>query len=329
MDTIGIQNKTIMIFGGSGSLGNKLIEKYLSNNTVVNYSRDENKHWLMELTYKSTNLSNIIGDIRNFDKVQQSIIRTNPHIIIVAAALKHVDRCETEANECILTNINGLQNVLKTIEVDRLLLSNLETICFISTDKACSPINIYGMTKATCEGLMVEKSKYIKTLKFVCVRYGNILNSRGSIIPILNNKGTDHNCPNFTLTHTKMTRFIMTLDDSVRLIEYAILSGDSGEVIIPKLQAMYIKDLIELFSEKYHKPIIVTGIRAGEKINESLINEMQSMRTVFKEKYYHIKPFYEAKVLNEEVFDYNSGQNIVSKDHLLEYLTTKNLFSMN
>lgn len=329
MDTIGIHNKTVMIFGGSGSLGNKLIERYLSNNKIVNYSRDENKHWLMELTYKSPNLSNIIGDIRNFDKVQQSIIRTNPHIIIVAAALKHVDRCEIEANECILTNINGLQNVLKTVEVDRLQLTNLETICFISTDKACSPINIYGMTKATCEGLMVEKSKYIKNLKFVCVRYGNILNSRGSIIPILNNKGNDNGCPNFTLTHPKMTRFIMTLDDSVRLIEYSILSGGSGEIIIPKLQAMYIKDLIELFSEKYHKPIIVTGIRAGEKLNESLINEMQSTRTVLKEKYYHIKPFYEAKVLNDQMFDYNSGQNIVSKDQLLEYLTNKNLFSMN
>src|SRR5262245_11309379 len=108
-----IENKTIMIFGGSGSLGNKIIETYIDVNKIINYSRDENKHWLMELKYKSANLSNIIGDIREFDKVQQSIIRSNPDIIIVAAALKHIDRCEYEINECLSTNITGLQNVLK------------------------------------------------------------------------------------------------------------------------------------------------------------------------------------------------------------------------
>ena len=154
---IEISGKTLMIFGGSGSLGNKLISTYISNNIVVNYSRDENKHWLMDLKYKSENLVNIIGDIRNFDKVQQSIMRTKPNIIIVAAALKHIDRCEFESDECIATNISGLQNVLKVIEINRISLTNLETICFISTDKACSPVNIYGMSKAICESMIVEK----------------------------------------------------------------------------------------------------------------------------------------------------------------------------
>jgi len=321
-----IKGKTILIFGGSGSLGNKLIECYLSDNKIVNYSRDENKHWLMELKYKSPHLSNIIGDVRNFEKVQQSIIRTDPHIIIVAAALKHIDRCEFESNECLATNIAGLQNILKTIEIDRLNLKNLETVCFISTDKACSPINTYGMSKAICENLMVEKSKYIKSTKFVTVRYGNVLNSRGSIIPILENKGTDPKCNQFTLTHEKMTRFIMTLEDSVKLIEYAICEGQTGEIIIPKLNAMYIKDLMELFSEKYNKPIIVTGLRSGEKLNESLINEMQSMRTIIGEKYYHIQPSYDSKILCDTPYDYNSHQGILSKEQLLQYLQSVQLF---
>jgi len=315
-----LRDKKIIIFGGSGSLGNKLIDYYLADNIIINYSRDENKHWLMELKYKSPNLNNIIGDVRDFDKVQQSIIRTNPHIIIVAAALKHVDRCEFESNECLATNISGLQNILKTIEINRVSLTNIETICFISTDKACSPVNIYGMSKAICESLMVEKSNYIKDIKFVVVRYGNILNSRGSIIQILDKKGTDPNCCQFTLTDPHMTRFAMTLENSVQLIEYAILQGESGEIVIPKLRAMYIKDLMELFSEKYRKPLVITGLRPGEKINESLINDTQSMRTIVKNNYYHIKPLYISQVFCDHPFDYNSGQDVLDKTELLAYL---------
>ena len=314
-----IANKVVMIFGGSGSLGNRLIQKYYQSNQVVNFSRDENKHWLMELKYKSSNLTNIIGDIRDFEKVQQSIIRTSPHIIIVAAALKHIDRCEYEINECLDTNIKGLQNVLRCIETDRLNLTNLETICFISTDKACNPVNAYGMSKAICEALVVEKSKYVKDIKFVCVRYGNVLNSRGSIIPILENKGKDPECSEFMLTSTKMTRFIMTLDDSVELIEYAILNGNSGEIIIPKLDAMYIKDLIELFSEKYQKPVRITTIRTGERMYESLINDTQSMRAYFKNNHYHIVPTYQGKQ-SDDFFEYDSRQNVLTKTELLTYL---------
>lgn len=315
-----LNGKIIMIFGGSGSLGDNIITWYLPKNKIINFSRDENKHWLMELKYKSKNLTNIIGDIRNVDKVQQSIIRTNPHIIIVAAALKHVDKCEFETDECIMTNINGLQNVLQSVELNRVVLSNLESVCFISTDKACSPVNTYGMSKGICENLMVEKSKYIKDIKYVVVRYGNVLNSRGSIIPILENKGKDPNCQNFTLTHHGMTRFIMVLNEAVTLIEYAILEGESGEIIIPKLKAMYIGDLMKIYSEIYHKPIVETGMRAGEKLYETLINDMQSMRTVTKDNYYHIKPSYLPLSSVNQTFEYNSQQNVLNKDELTNYL---------
>lgn len=316
-----MDGQKIMIFGGSGSLGHKLIDTYVSKNVIVNYSRDENKHWQMELFYKSANLINIIGDIRDFDKVEQSILRINPDVIIVAAALKHVDRSEYEINECIDTNIKGLQNVLKTVEIHK--LSQLKTICFISTDKACNPVNVYGMTKAICEAMMIEKSKYIKNIKFVTVRYGNVLNSRGSIIPILENKGLDPECSAFTLTHPDMSRFIMTLEDSVKLIEYAIVHGKSGEILIPKLFSMNIKDLMELFSEKYRKPITVTNIRAGERMYEILINETQSMKTQ-KGYYYHIQPSYTNDITGEP-FEYNSKQSIISKAELYDYLTKLNL----
>ncbi|AVL94844.1 putative dTDP-d-glucose 4 6-dehydratase, 5-epimerase [Moumouvirus australiensis] len=320
-----IENKVIMIFGGSGSLGNKLIETYYQNNKIINYSRDESKHWYMELKYKSNNITNIIGDIRDFDKVQQSIIRVNPDIIIVAAALKHIDRCEYEINECLDTNIKGIQNVLKVIEINKLNIPNLKDLCFVSTDKACSPVNAYGMSKAICETLVVEKSKYIDNVKFVCVRYGNVLNSRGSIIPILENKGNDPECKEFMLTDTRMTRFIMTLDDSVKLIEYAILFGQSGEIIIPKLNSMYIKDILELFSEKYNKPIKITGLRSGERMYESLINDTQSMKTVSRNDYYHILPSYSKEIMADNIFEYSSKQNILSKDDLKKYLHDVNL----
>lgn len=320
-----MENKTILIFGGSGSLGNKLIESYYHDNNIINYSRDESKHWGMELKYKTSNLSNIIGDIRDNNKVQQSIIRVNPNIIIIAAALKHIDRCEYEINECLDTNIKGIQNVINCVENNKNILNNLETVCFISTDKACNPVNAYGMSKAICETLMIEKSKYIKDIKFITVRYGNVLNSRGSIIPILNNKGMDPDCKEFILTHESMTRFIMTLEDSVKLIEYAILNGNTGEIIIPKLKSMYIKDIVSLFSIKYNKPIKIVGLRSGERIYETLINDTQSMKTIINENYYHIQPSYIKNIITEERYEYDSKQNILTKEELEEYLKNINL----
>jgi FlaA1/EpsC-like NDP-sugar epimerase len=309
--------KKILIFGGSGSLGNALIKRYLHNNIIYVYSRDENKHWLMNLEYNNPNLKFIIGNIRDKDKIKQSLIRVNPNIIIIAAALKHIDKCEYESNESINTNLIGTQNIVNCIE--DLRLHNLETTCFISTDKACSPVNIYGMCKAVSESLVVEKARYIKDKKFVVVRYGNVLNSRGSIIPILHNIGKNDRYKDFTLTDEKMTRFIMTLEESVNLIYYAIEKAESGDIVIPMLKAMKIKDMIEIFSDMYNKPIRINGIRPGEKIHESLINDTQFMRTIIQDKYYLIKPHFNCK-MNNKIFDYHSGLKQVSKEELKEYL---------
>ena len=325
-----IKDKSILIFGGTGSLGKCLIDRYINNNTIFVYSRDESKHWKINLELNNPkNLNFIIGDIRDVQKVLQSIMRINPDIIIIAAALKHIDKCEYEVNESIQTNLLGTKNILDSIEENQKNLDRLEAVCFVSTDKACSPVNAYGMCKALSETLMVERSKYVSNIKFVTVRYGNVLNSRGSIIPILHTIGKNEHIDYFKLTDSRMTRFIMTLDQSVDLIEYAILSAESGDIVIPELISMKIKDLIEIFSKLYNKPIKEIGLRPGEKLLESLINETQSYRLEITEnkKYMHIKPCHNCNKYNSAMRDYNSTINPLTKGELYKYLTEINLIS--
>lgn len=316
-----IKNKKILLFGGSGSLGNKFIETYINDNTIVNYSRDECKHWQMSLKYKTDKLSFIIGDIRDYNRVELSILREQPDIIIIMAALKHIDRCEYAIEECIKTNCLGPLNVLNSIESNIDRLDKLESIVFVSTDKACEPTNAYGIAKAMAECAIVEKSLFINKCKFVNIRYGNVLNSRGSIIPILHEKGNDPDVKEFTLTHTDMTRFVMTLEQSVALIEHAILYAESGDIVIPELISMKLIDLMEIFSEKYNKPIIITGLRPGEKMLESLISETQAMRLVKGPNgYMYIKPPYKNLLVTDNIRNYNSKINPLSKSKLYEYM---------
>lgn len=320
---MGIQGKKILIIGGTGSLGNELTKTYLKDNDLYLYSRDECKHWTMGIEYNhNKNLNFIIGNIADKEKVKQTLIRYNFDIIIMAAALKHIDKCEYETNECMNTNLIGTKNVLDEIENNLPLLTNLKSVCFVSTDKACSPVNIYGMTKAASECLMIEKAKYIPSIKFVCVRYGNVLNSRGSIIPMLHKIGENSDITSYTITDERMTRFVMTLEQSVQLIEHALLYGESGDIVIPRLISCVVKDLIELFSEKYNKPIVNGLLRPGEKMLESLINETQSMRLTFgPDGYMYIKPPFKNVMTSNDVKDYNSTINPLSKTELEEYLS--------
>lgn len=310
-----------MLFGGSGSLGNKFIETYIQNNTIVNYSRDECKHWQMSLKYKTDKLSYIIGDIRDYSRVETSILREQPNIIVIMAALKHIDRCEFAIEECIKTNFIGPMNILNAIESNQDRIPSLECVVFVSTDKACEPTNVYGMAKAMAESAIVEKSLYNKKCKFVNIRYGNVLNSRGSIIPILHEKGKDPAVKEFVLTHSDMTRFVMTLEQSVKLIEHAILEAESGDTVIPELISLRLVDLFEIFSEKYGKPIRETGLRPGEKMLESLISETQSMRLIKgKDGYMYIKPVYSNIMTIEDIRNYNSKINPLTKVELKTYL---------
>jgi UDP-glucose 4-epimerase len=177
------------------------------------------------------------------------------------------------------------------------------------------------MCKALSETFIIEKAHYIPSIKFINVRYGNVLNSRGSIIPLLHKIGNDPNKKCFYLTSVDMTRFVMTLEQSVDLIEYAILNGESGDTIIPKLISMNVKDLVEIFSDKYKKPIVVTGLRSGEKLLESLINETQSGRIIVCGEYTHIKSAIKfPDIMNNNMKDYNSKINPLDKNELEKYL---------
>lgn len=317
--------KKILIFGGTGSLGYELVKRNINNNIIYNYSRDENKHWTMKLDFNNNkNLHFVIGDVINYDNVYNTISRVNPDIIIIASAMKHIDQCELNQEQCLNTNLLGVKNILNSVEKLKLQLKT-NCVLFVSSDKACNPINSYGMCKALSEQLVIEKSFYNPEIKFLNIRYGNVLNSRGSIIPLLHNIGTDLQKTHFTLTHPDMTRFVMTLSQSVDLIEYAILNGETGDTIIPELISMKVIDLLELFSEKYNKPIKIISIRPGEKMLESLINETQSSRLIIKNNYYHIKSVHYPIFTNNNIKEYTSKINPLNKLQLKNYLETLNL----
>ena len=242
--------------------------------------------------------------------------------------MKHIDQCEYNTDQSLNTNLLGVKNVLDLVEKHQILLDGtLQSVLFVSSDKACSPINVYGMCKALSETLVIEKSYYVKRFKFVNIRYGNVLNSRGSIIPLLHTIGSDDSKKMFTLTNDKMTRFVMTLEHSVDLIEHTLNNGESGDTVIPKLISMNVKDLVELFSEKYNKPIKITGLKPGEKLLESLINKTQSGRIKINGEYTHIKSIYDFNESIDETSlnDYNSKINPLNKEELKEYLNKLNL----
>lgn len=334
VNDMGIENKRILIFGGTGSLGQKFITLNSgSGNTIYVVSRDENKHWIMSQKEEFKEVKFIIGDIRDYDRVTECIKKVNPHIIIIAAAMKHIDRCEYDVNEALNTNTKGVMNVCKSVFLNESSFKKLECVVYVSTDKATKPINTYGMTKALSEKIMIEYSEkmYDSSIKFITTRYGNILNSRGSIIPKLNEFTGDE----LTLTHEDMTRFIMTQEQAIKLIEYAILGGVSGETVIPKLTSMKIHDVFSIFAERRNKTIKITEIRPGEKIHEELLNEDELRRTFERDNYYILPPSYQKRdeivnIVSPDIFknnSYSSCDNIMNKEDLQKYLKELNLIS--
>lgn len=321
-----MENNTILFFGGTGSLGYNFISKNINNNTIYNYSRDECKHWNIEKKFPK--LKNIIGDIRDKEKVKYALNLIKPNIIIIASAMKHVDKCEYDTGECIKTNILGVQNIINSIiELENSIA--FKNVIFISTDKACSPVNTYGMCKAISEKMISEAAYKSNNIKYNIVRYGNVLNSRGSIIPLLHSLGKNEDVKELTLTDVRMTRFIMTLDESCKLIEYAIEHGNNGETIVPEIISMYVKDLFEIFSELYNKKTLVTKLRSGEKLYESLINGTQYQLQYKKNGYYHIIPNFDGKLLTQEQVDLNSNMNIISKECLQDKLLKMGCLDVN
>lgn len=321
-----IKRKCILIFGGTGSLGRKLTDRYIDTHDVCVFSRDETKQWIMKQDYSkySKHLSFMLGCIRNKQQVENAIFRFKPNIIIIASALKHIDQCEENINECILTNITGVQNIID-ISYECSQKANipfLETVLMVSTDKSCSPVNVYGMCKAIAERLVIEKSQFVNTPKFVNVRYGNVINSRGSVLELFNKIGKNEEFKTYNVTDDRMTRFFMTLDESVDLIEKAISYGDSGDTFIPKMNAYSVHEIASIYSQHYKKPIKFIGLRPGEKIHECLINHIESVRTINFKDVYIIRPCYrEHEVIdNINIEEYKSNLNISSAYELKKYM---------
>jgi UDP-N-acetylglucosamine 4,6-dehydratase len=312
------KNKTILITGGTGSFGKAfvamLLEKFKTIKKIIIFSRDELKQFEMARIYEKhrsfKKLRFFIGDIRDKDRLDTAFNEVD--IVIHAAALKQVPTSEYNPFETIKTNIIGTQNV-----VESCLKNNVKKLISLSTDKASSPINLYGATKL-CSDKLTVSAEYIKgnnKLIASVVRYGNVLGSRGSIIPILI-KQKDRKT--IQLTNPSMTRFNILLSEAVNFVLESLKNSKGGEIFVPKLPSYKLIDLAKVICPK--SKFIFTGIRPGEKIHEEMISLSESMSTVEYKNYYVILPSFKNYTvkkyvrvnggkISKKAFDYNSGTN--------------------
>lgn len=254
----------ILITGGTGTLGKALVKRVLDKGDVpIVYSRDEGKQ---ALSFNDSRVIKIIGDVRDFDKLNTSIFNHKPDVVIHTAALKRVDDMEMYPDECIKTNIQGSDNVAKAS-----LKNKVGKCILISTDKACQPVNVYGSSKFIAERLFTNHDFYSKDTIFASVRYGNVICSRGSFIPLwmdLINSGTE-----IKVTSTEMTRFLFTIEDAVDTVLNSIDVCQGGEVFVPKINSYTLPDCIkalELITGKSSSSRVV-GLRPGEKLHEDML----------------------------------------------------------
>lgn len=319
-----LRNQKILVFGGTGSLGRALIRRLSDDNQVIVYSRDEAKHWAIRNQLGQTTVRFEVGDIRDAARVEEVTLKWQPTIIVIAAALKQVDTCECTPYESVQTNVLGIRNVVNAVvrQVDR--LPELETVLMVSTDKACAPVNVYGMCKAVSERLVTSQSLTMTKPKFVAVRYGNVLESRGSIIPLF--RWQAENLDRFTVTHPAMTRFVMTLDESIDLIISTVKDAVSGETWLPRLRSMRITDLADIFSKKYNKPVEIIGMRPGEKLYEELICGPESVRVRLDGDYYRMAPAHIMPDIDAKIFAYGSNDDVLSREALEDYLNSIKMF---
>ena len=322
-----LDKKRILITGGTGSLGKVLTRRILSGQlgtpqSVVVFSRDEAKQHEMRMEYLNRRsvtedvmyhnfertLQFKIGDVRDFHSVAQAL--TNVDIVFNAAALKQVPACEYFPYEAVRTNIEGAENIVRAIKELRL---NIETVVAISTDKACKPTNVMGMTKAIQERIFLTANIDCPKTRFVAVRYGTVLASRGSVVPLFLDQ-IEAGGP-ITLTDKKMTRFLLTLDQAVDTVFEAMQFAEAGETYIPKIKAALIVDVVSALVGKKKIEVKETGIRPGEKLHEVLVSQEESLRTISRGDYFAIKSILPevSKPVSPESFEFDE----LSSEHFL------------
>jgi len=328
------KDKSVLITGGTGSLG-KALTKYILENfsnvrRIIIYSRDEQKQFKMSQEFPVSvypMMRYFIGDVRDFNRLKRAFIDVN--YIIHAAAMKHVHIAEYNPDECVKTNIGGAENVIKAA----LESSDVSKVVALSTDKACAPINLYGSTKLTSDKLFIAANniKGTKDIKISVVRYGNVMGSNGSVIPFFLKKRKDGILP---ITHPKMTRFNISLLDGVKMVINTLNTAWGGEIFVPKIPSYKIMDLAEAICSDCKKEMV--GIRPGEKIHEEMITASDSFNTYDLGDYYTILPTitnwninnfikeFNAKKVKEG-FVYNSGKN----EFFLNVSSLKKLIKQN
>ena len=315
-----LNGKSVLITGGTGSFGKKFVEtilkRYPEVKRIVIYSRDELKQFELKQKYpesKYPQLRFFIGDVRDGGRLKRACEGVD--VIIHAAAIKQVDTAEYNPEECIKTNIHGAQNVINAA-----LQTGVKHVVALSTDKACAPINLYGATKLTSDKLFTAANNISgsKDIKFSVVRYGNVMGSRGSVIPFFIHK-RDNGVKELPITDMRMTRFNISLQAGVDLVMYAIGHHLGGEILIPKIPSYHIVDVAKAIAPNI--PLVEVGIRPGEKLHEEMITVTDALNTIDLGQYYAILPSVSFKHQREEYlqhhqavpvpqgFHYSSDQN--------------------
>lgn len=313
-----LNNKTVLITGGTGSFGKKFIEtildRYEDVKKIIIFSRDELKQSELKKKYPDAEYPQLrffIGDVRDRERVRRACEGVD--VIIHAAAIKQVDTAENNPTECIMTNISGAENVTHAA-----LECGVKSVVALSTDKACAPINLYGATKLVSDKLFAAANniKGSKDVRFSIVRYGNVMGSRGSVIPFFLEQKDQGFLP---ITHEDMTRFNISLQDGVDMVIYAIENHLGGEIFIPKIPSYKILDIAAAIAPRAE--IKVVGIRPGEKLHEEMITDTDSLNTIDLGEYYAILPSISMSYSEQDFmehhkasrvpfgFKYNSGTN--------------------
>ena len=314
-----MNNERILIIGGTGALGGTLAKRYYHNNDIMVVSRNEHKQEAMKVKYP--NVIYRLGDVKDKPSLVRCLYEFKPTVVINTAAVKTVWVCQENSYESVQTNIIGHQNLIDAIQE---CTHKINTLVFISTDKACKPVNVYGMSKAIAEQLYVNFAKQQSSIKVVMARYGNVLNSTGSIIPLFKNK-IQEGIESSPITDFGMTRFLLTLEQAIDLIEWAYNHPNShGKIAIPKIESLNIVDLAKAIAKacgkedmKFHK----IPIRDGEKLHEEMISEIEFQRTEEFDDYYLIgynktNESYDHKPFNSQYHVTNNVEEFLRKNNV-------------
>lgn len=332
-----LTQKTILVTGGTGSLGKVLVRRLLSNelglpSKIIVFSRDEAKQHEMRISYMNKHaatdeiifrnfqrmLEFRIGDVRDFHSVAQALHGVD--VVFNAAALKQVPTCEYFPYQAVMTNIGGPENIVRAIQELNL---PVQTVVGVSTDKACKPVNVMGMTKSLQERIFIQANMRCPQTRFICVRYGNVLASRGSVIPLFHDQ--IRNGGPVTITTSDMTRFLLSLDQAVDTIFAAYKGANRGETYIPRVPSARVIDIATALIGDRPIKTEITGIRPGEKLHEILISEEECFRSVDRGNYYAILPMlpelsdgveYTAALKAE----FSSANNVMSPSEAVDML---------